>query len=96
MLRKVLPYIDFEKAKTVHYRYIDNVFKMIFPKRRLHELRYTFISRCKECRCSLELIMLWSGHTEDKEVESSKVNRGYTTYSEDFYFNEIELVNYEF
>lgn len=96
MLRKVLPYIDFEKAKTVHYRYIDNVFKMIFPKRRLHELRYTFISRCKECRCSLELVMLWSGHTEDKEVESSKVNRGYTTYSEDFYFNEIELVNYEF
>lgn len=96
MLRKVLPYIDFEKAKTVHYRYLDNVFKMIFPKRRLHELRYTFISRCKECRCSLELVMLWSGHTEDKEVESSKVNRGYTTYSEDFYFNEIELVNYEF
>lgn len=96
MLRKVLPYIDFEKAKTVHYRYLDNVFKMIFPKRRLHELRYTFISRCKECRCSLELVMLWSGHTDDKDVESSKVNRGYTTYSEDFYFKEIELVNYEF
>lgn len=96
MLRKVMPYIDFEKARTVHYRYIDNVFKMIFPKRRLHELRYTFISRCKECRCSLELVMLWSGHTEDKEVESSKVNRGYTTYSDDFYFKEIELVDYEF
>lgn len=96
MLKKVLPYIDFEKAKTVHYRYLDNVFKMIFPNRRLHELRYTFISRCKECRCSLELVMLWSGHTEDKEVESSKVNRGYTTYSDDFYFKEIELVNYEF
>ena len=96
MLRKVMPYINFEKAKTVHYRYLDNVFKMIFPNRRLHELRYTFISRCKECRCSLELVMLWSGHTEDKEVESSKVNRGYTTYSDDFYFKEIELVNYEF
>lgn len=96
MLRKVMPYIDFEKATTVHYRYLDNVFKMIFPNRRLHELRYTFISRCKECRCSLELVMLWSGHTEDKEVESSKVNRGYTTYSDDFYFKEIELVNYEF
>ena len=96
MLRKVLPYIDIEKAKTISYRYLDNVFKMIFPKRKLHELRYTFISRCKECKCSLELVMLWSGHTDDKEVESSKVNRGYTTYSEDFYFNEIELVNYEF
>lgn len=29
MLRKVMPYIDFEKAKTVHYRYLDNVFKII-------------------------------------------------------------------
>lgn len=95
MLHKVMPYIDFEKAKTAHYRYIDDVFKKIFPTRRLHELRYTFISRCKEFRCSLELVMLWSGHTDDKEVESSKVNRGYTTYSDDFYFKEIELVNYE-
>ena len=95
MLRKVLPYIDFETAKTISYSSMIDVFKMIFPKRKLHELRYTFISRCKEVRCSLELVMLWSGHTDDKEVESSKVNRGYTTYFEDFYFKEIELVNYE-
>ena len=96
MLKKVLPYIDFEKAKTCSYRYIDNIFKMCLPNRKLHELRYTFISRCKESRCSLELVMLWSGHTDDKEVESSKVNRGYTTYSDDFYFKEIERVDYEF
>ena len=96
MLRKVLPYIDFEKAKAVSYRSLDDTLKMIYSKRKLHELRYTFISRCKECRCSVELVMLWSGHTDDKDAESSKVNRGYTTYSEDFYFKEIELVNYEF
>ena len=96
MFKKVLPFVDFEKAKNCSYKYMDDVLKMIFPKRKLHELRYTFISRCKECRCSLELIMLWSGHRDDKEVESSKVNRGYTTYSDDFYFKEIELVDYEF
>lgn len=96
MLKKVLPYIDFESAKTCSYRYIDNVFKMCLPNRKLHELRYTFISRCKECRCSLELVMLWSGHTDDKEVESSKVNRGYTTYSNSFYIDEIERVDYQF
>lgn len=96
MLKKVLPHIDFESAKTCSYRYIDNVFKMCLPNRKLHELRYTFISRCKECRCSLELVMLWSGHTDDKEVESSKVNRGYTTYSNSFYFDEIERVDYQF
>lgn len=95
MFKKVLPLVDFEKAKNCSYRYIDDVFKMCFPKRKLHELRYTFISRCKECRCSLELIMLWSGHSDDKEVESSKVNRGYTTYSDRFYYDEIERVNYE-
>lgn len=95
MFKKVLPYVDFEKAKTCSYRYIDDVFKMCLPKRKLHELRYTFISRCKECRCSLELVMLWSGHSDDKEVESSKVNRGYTTYSDDFYYKEIERVEYE-
>lgn len=39
--------------------------------------------------------MLWSGHTDDKEAESSKVNRGYTTYSDKFYFDEIERVEYE-
>lgn len=48
MLKKVLPYIDFEKAKTCSYRYIDDIFKMCLPNRKLHELRYTFISRCKE------------------------------------------------
>lgn len=96
MFKKVLPFVDFEKAKTCSYRYIDDVFKMCLPKRKLHELRYTFISRCKECRCSLELVMLWSGHSDDKEVESSKVNRGYTTYSDDFYYKEIERVEYEF
>lgn len=96
MLSKVLPYIDFEKAKTTHYNYIDDVFKKCFPDRKLHELRYTFISRCKECRCNLELVMLWSGHTDDMDVKSSKVNRGYTTYSDEFYFKEIELVDYDF
>lgn len=95
MFKKVLPYVDFDKAKTCSYRYIDDVFKMCFPKRKLHELRYTFISRCKECRCSFELVMLWSGHSDDKEVESSKVNRGYTTYSDSFYYEEIERVNYK-
>lgn len=96
MFKKVLPYVDFEKTKTCSYRYIDDVFKMCLPKRKQHELRYTFISRCKECRCSLELVMLWSGHSDDKEVESSKVNRGYTTYSDDFYYKEIERVEYDF
>ena len=48
MFKKVLSYIDFESAKTCSHRYIDDIFKKCLPNRKLHELRYTFISRCKE------------------------------------------------
>lgn len=40
--------------------------------------------------------MLWDGHKEDKEVKTSKVDRGYTDYSEEYILSETEKVNYEF
>jgi len=43
----------------------------------------------------LELVMLWDGHKFDKDVKTSAVDRGYTTYSNDYYFKEIEKVDYE-
>ena len=39
--------------------------------------------------------MLWDGHKFDKEVVTSAVDRGYTTYSDGYYFKEIEKINYE-
>ena len=39
--------------------------------------------------------MLWDGHEFDKDVNTSKVDIGYTRYSDEIYFNEIEKVNYE-
>lgn len=95
MLRKVLPYIDFEAAKTVKRDYINRRFQKILHGRHTHELRYTFITRAKECGCNLELVMLWDGHKFDKDVKSSAVDRGYTTYSDDYYFKEIEKIDYE-
>lgn len=41
--------IDFEKAKTSAKRTLADTLKRVFPDRHVHELRYTFISRCKEC-----------------------------------------------
>ena len=41
------------------------------------------------------VVMLWDGHEFDKDVKSSKVDRGYTRYSDEIYFGDIEKVNYE-
>ena len=40
--------------------------------------------------------MLWDGHKDDKDVRTSKVDRVYTDYSEEYIFSEAEKVNYEF
>lgn len=95
MLKRVMPYIDFEAAKTVKPDYINRRFQKIIQGRHTHELRYTFITRAKGCGCNLELVMLWDGHKFDKEVVTPAVDRGYTTYSNDYYFKEIEKINYE-
>ena len=57
-------------------------------------LVYTFITRCKECGVSPEVVIIWSGHSEDKDVLSSRVNRGYTDFSNEFQLREAEKVNY--
>ena len=95
MFRKVWDMIDFKLAKSISKEALTGTLKRIFPDRHLHELRYTFISRCKECGCNLELVMLWDGHEFDKDVRSSKVDRGYTKYSDEIYFGDIEKINYE-
>ena len=95
MLKRVMQYIDFEAAKTVKRDYINRRFQKIIQGRHTHELRYTFITRAKECGCNLELVMLWDGHKFHKEVVTSAVDRGYTTYSDGYYFKEIEKINYE-
>ncbi len=94
--RRVLQHIDFEKAKNTKRDSIRTLFTRLFPNHHPHELRYTFITRCKECGVNHELVMLWDGHKDDKEVRTSKVDRGYTDYSEEYILSEAEKVNYEF
>lgn len=96
MLRKVMPFIDFNKAFNASRDWIKTFLKDILPSHHTHELRYTFITRAKESGCNLELVMLWDGHKFDEHVKSSAVDRGYTTYSDEYYFKEIEKIDYEF
>ncbi len=94
MVQKILPFIDFEKAKSANLNTVSTRLKRLFPNHHPHELRYTFITRCKECGVNPEVVMIWSGHSEDKDVLSSRVNRGYTDFSEEFQLREAEKVNY--
>ena len=95
MMKRVLPYIDFEKAKNVNLSSLHTTMKRVFPQRHLHELRYTFITRCKECGVHGEVVMLWDGHEEDKTVHSSRIDRGYTDFSDEFMLKEAEKVDYQ-
>ena len=69
--------------------------RRLFPEHHPHELRYTFITRCKECGVNPELVMLWDGHEMDEDVKTSKVDRGYTDYSDEYQLQEAEKVNYK-
>lgn len=95
MAKKVLPYIDFEKAKATKQRTIASALKRLFPNHHPHELRYTFITRCKECEVNPEVVMLWDGHSFDKDVKTTEVDRGYTDYSEKYLRKEALKVDYQ-
>jgi len=95
MLKRVLHLIDFEKAKSVSNDVARDALKRVFPKRHVHEFRYTFITRAKECGINPEVVMLWTGHESDRDVKTSRVDRGYTTYSQEYVYKEMEKYDYE-
>ena len=94
MMRRVLPYIDFDRAKRVNVSTLHGTMKRIFPEHHLHELRYSFITRCKECGVHGEVVMLWDGHEDDNTIHSSRIDRGYTDFSDEFLLKEAEKVDY--
>ena len=94
VFRRVLQYVDFEKAKHTNVNTIYTTFKRLFPHRHTHELRYNFITRAKEAGCNLEAVMLWAGHSFDKDVKSSAVDRGYTDYSQEYLVQEAQKIDY--
>lgn len=60
--------------------------KRLFPEHHSHELRHTFISRCKES----EVVSLWAGHSLSGTITTTV----YTHYSEEFMLKEAEKVDY--
>ena len=88
--------IDFEKVKTANKDTVRDGVKRVFPKRHIHEFRYTFITRSKECGVNPEVVMLWVGHESDSDVKTSRVDRGYTTYSEEYLLAESKKIDYDY
>lgn len=90
MAQKVLPLIDFEKARTTNTRTIASTIKRVLPDHHVHELRHTYVSRCKECGVAGEVVSIWVGHSLTGTITSTV----YTHYSEEFQLREAEKVNY--
>lgn len=89
-VKKMLPYIDFERAKNTNLNTISTRMKRLLPNHHPHELRHTFISRCKECGVQSEVVSIWAGHSLSGTITSTV----YTHYSEEFQLKEAEKVVY--
>lgn len=90
MARKMLPYIDFEKAKHTNLNTISTRMKRLLPNHHPHELRHTFVSRCKEAGVLSEVVSIWAGHSLSGTITSMV----YTHYSDEFQLKEAEKVIY--
>ena len=88
--KKVIPYIDFEKAKNANLNTVATRMKRLFSNHHPHELRHTFITRCKECGVQSEVVSIWAGHSLSGTITTTV----YTHYSDEFQLKEAEKVNY--
>ncbi len=90
MMKRVLPYIDFEKAKRANLNTLQTTLRRICPGHHPHELRHTFVSRCKESGVLSEVVSIWAGHSLSGTITTTV----YTHYSEEFQLREAEKVDY--
>ncbi len=90
MMRQVLPYIDFEKAKNVNLNTLQTTMKRLFPNHHSHELRHTFISRSKESGVAREVVSVWAGHAAD----GTQTSNVYTHFSREFMKEQAQKVDY--
>ena len=88
-LKDVLPYIT-DQAFCVSPDMLTRTVKKLMPAHHSHELRHTFISRCKECGVLPEVVSIWAGHALSGTVTVTV----YTHYSKEFMLSEAEKVCY--
>ena len=77
---------------------LSRLFRLAVNKRLVVSYRFQLAhthTRTKECGCNPELVMKWVGHEFDADVKTSRVDRGYTTYSQEYILQEINKIDYE-
>lgn len=77
---------------TMRQKFLD---KLLETQKAKQNAGYSFITRAKECGCNPELVMKWVGHEFDADVKTSRVDRGYTTYSQEYILQEINKIEYK-
>ena len=73
----------------------DNLLNRDFNAENAFEKLATDVTQFKEAGCNLEAVMIWAGHSFDKDVKTSAVDRGYTDYSEEYLYHEAQKIDYE-
>lgn len=77
---------------TMRQKFLD---KLLETQKAKQNAGYSFITRAKECGCNPELVMKWVGHEFEADVKTSRVDRGYTTYSQEYILQEINKIVYK-
>lgn len=93
MLAPLLPYMNIEGIKTVKARSLSTMAKNIIPNHHIHELRHTFITRCRECGIRREIVSLWAGHAADSSITSTVYTHLQT--NKDIQLDEIKKFKYD-
>ena len=87
-LRPFLPLS--ERDLAVKNDVLTGNFKKLCPDHHLYDLRHTFTTRCQECGIAKQLVDLWTGHSDNRDMTASV----YTHFSEEYQLREIEKLEF--
>lgn len=99
VLQQALERGSTERIFNVSKMELTKFFHKIMPEHHLHELRHTFISRCKEHNINNELVATWAGHDFEGLVTFGRkrgevTRKVYTRFSMEFQQSEASKLVY--
>lgn len=101
MLRRLLPMIDIKAITALKCNMLTRRFTKLARELKieyhLHELRHTFATRCKECKCDEMLISIWSGHSIKIQKDDTITKKTYIHLdgNTELQLAEIQKVDYD-
>ena len=70
-LARLMPYITLSHFRKTSADTIGRHIKDLLPGHHTHDLRHTFVTRCRECGIQREIVSLWVGHSADTSITST-------------------------